>query len=856
MAQARHAAKRRGQRVNTAHLLLVLLQQQSSVRRVLGACGVDEGRLLSTVRRAGEESPSALESACKRGMRRAEKQSRPADALDLLWGVLKDGRSSGARCVSALDAMPEQILEQLEGTDSGMPSGTGRGSRRGGVRQSYRGKHSGAVDGSGVVPSSTARRSITPPRSGLMVRILDGSGAQVEAPSVAGSSADHSSVVDSSVRAKKTGGSKKKPPTKVREDATVEPGATPVSEGTLKEAPEVSSSRQDALAPKKTEPTHVMVEPSGEQDVQEGLDRDRFPVLSVLGRDLCGLAREGKLDPVLGRDREIEQLLDVVARRRSNNPLLIGEPGVGKTAVVEGLAQALACENAVPQGIQHVVEISCGRLLTGTGVRGALAERVRKIREEVRRSEGSVLLFFDEIHLLVAGEGLEELSGELKTALARGELPCVGATTEEEFRRHFEKDAALARRFSPLRVVEPDGALALEILEGVVPRYAEHHQVHYRAAALRAAVDLSTRYMTERQLPDKAVALLDQAGARVHRRGKHWVTARQVAEVVSEQVGVPVERLVQADGKSLLQLERSLQERIVGQDEAVGRVSEVIRKGASGLLGKRPWGTFLCLGPTGVGKTEFAKALSDTLFPRGAMTRIDLSEYSEAHSVARLLGSPPGYVGHEQGGQLTEPVRRRPFQLILLDEMEKAHPDVLLALLPMLDEGRLTDSRGRTVDFTQTVVVMTSNLGVKVKSPTRSVGFGAVPKLEESTKEKDAIIEAARKRLAPELWNRFDEVLCFDSLSRVDVREVAARMLAGLAARLGDQRGIELTFEDALLDHLVDAGGFDPELGARPMARTIGRLVESPLAKILLEKNLPAETQLTVGVSDGDVVFV
>ncbi|HEX2678238.1 MAG TPA: ATP-dependent Clp protease ATP-binding subunit, partial [Polyangiales bacterium] len=433
--------------------------------------------------------------------------------------------------------------------------------------------------------------------------------------------------------------------------------------------------------------------------------------------------------------------------------------------------------------------------------------------------------------------------------------------TDAEYRKVFERDAALSRRFTRVEIGEPSREDALAIVSGVAPHYEAHHGVRYEAAALSAAVDMSVRFLPERQLPDKAIALLDQAGARVRRRGKQRVDVQAVASVVSELASVPVERLMMQDGEALLSLEAHLAERVVGQSAAISCIANALRKSAAGFLGARPLGTFLFLGPTGVGKTEMAKAIAERMFPGAPLTRIDMSELGESHAVARLLGAPPGYVGHEEAGQLTEAVRHRPYQLVLLDEIEKAHPDVLLALLPLLDEGRLTDGRGRTVDFTNTVIVMTSNLGAESAVARSRIGFGGESDTAASDasspdmRARDRALAAARAAMPPELWNRIDEPLYFQPLSESEVMKVARRMLGEVAKVAFEKHAVVLAVETSALLALVAAGGFDRALGARPMRRTISRLVEAPLARALLGGELQRGERVTLHADNGPLEF-
>ncbi len=586
------------------------------------------------------------------------------------------------------------------------------------------------------------------------------------------------------------------------------------------------------------------------------LDPERFPILTALGKNLTRAALRGELDPVVGRDDVIEQALDVLAKREGNNPCLVGVAGVGKTSVVRGIAHRIAeARDTSTLDDRIIVQIPIGELVAGTGVRGALAARLGAIKREVGLARGRVVLFFDEIHQLFTGDAAEEIASELKLALARGEIPCIGATTLEEHQKAIGNDAALARRFTLVEVDEPSREDAFLVLDALRPKLEAHHIVGYETEALAAAIAWSVRYLPGRALPDKAVSILDLAGARARRRSRRTVGPDTVAEIVAELADMPVERLLESDGDRMLKLEEILAERVVGHGEPIRRIARILRRNAAGLGSRRPIGTFLLLGPTGVGKTETAKAIAEALFhSESAMTRLDLSEFSEAHAVARLIGAPPGYIGHEAGGQLTEAVRRRPYQVILLDEIEKAHRDVLTAFLGVFDEGRMTDGRGRTVDFTNAVILMTSNLGSEEAGAgqRRRVGFGGG---EEASDLEARITSAARAALAPELYNRIDEVMVFSPLGKGEVREIARRLLGGVARALMIQRGVRLEYGPEAVELLLDQGGYDPALGARPMKRTIARLVEAPLAERLLRGELPRGSIALLEVNGSELDF-
>jgi ATP-dependent Clp protease ATP-binding subunit ClpC len=596
------------------------------------------------------------------------------------------------------------------------------------------------------------------------------------------------------------------------------------------------------------------------------LDAKQFPLLSALGQNLTQQALRGELDPVVGRDAEIERALDVLAKRHANNACLVGAPGVGKTSVVRGLAARIANNDDVACFEDKVlVSIEPAAMLAGTGVRGSLAERIGQLKAEIARAKGRVILFFDEMHVLFGQDAGDEASSELRLALARGEIVCIGATTEMDYRRVIDADPGLSRCFTPIEVCELSPEEALLAIEGVAPLFEKHHGCAYDENALAKAITWSVRYLPSKALPDKAVQILDLAGARARRRGGRHVECEHVAEVVSELAGVPEERLLESDAERLLRLEELLGNRIVGHANALERISHVLRRNASGFRSRRPIGTFLLLGPTGVGKTETAKAIAECLFHSAdAMTRLDLSEYAESHAISRLVGAPPGYVGYDAGGQLTESVRRRPYQVILLDEIEKAHRDVLESFLGVFDEGRLTDGRGRTVDFTNTVILLTSNIGADLSPTTTTargrIGFGSAGRSNVREREQAiatyqaAVADAARRALPPELFNRLDEVLAFAPLTREDVAEVARRILKGLAVELERARGVKLDASDSAVEALLDAGGFDPEMGARPMRRAIGRHIEAPIAEMILKGLLMRGDVATVDVESGIIV--
>jgi ATP-dependent Clp protease ATP-binding subunit ClpC len=672
------------------------------------------------------------------------------------------------------------------------------------------------------------------------------------------------------------------------------------------------------VTPEALQQAYLAGQGAGVPPGQDG--RSATPTLDEFGRDLTAMAREGRVDPVIGRDSEIEQTIEVLSRRGKNNPVLIGEAGVGKTAIVEGIAQRIVNEE-VPQTLagKRVVQLELSGVVAGTRYRGDFEERLRRIIDEIREHGDELVVFIDEIHTIVgAGAGAEggmDAANMVKPALARGELHVVGATTLDEYRKTIEKDAALARRFQPILVAEPTVDDALSILRGLRDRYEAHHQVRYDDDALVAAVELSDRYITDRFLPDKAIDLIDQAGARVRLRTKTprselrdlerrmeelhrdkdqavaseqyelasslrdqmdgvraqidqlshdekvvpEVTVEDIAQVVSRATGVPVQQLTAEERSRLLELERDLHERVIGQDEAVGAVAEAVRRSRAGLGDpQRPVGSFMFLGPTGVGKTELARALAEALFGGDSkLIRLDMSEFSERHTVSRLVGAPPGYVGYEEAGQLTEAVRRRPYSVVLLDEIEKAHADVFNILLQILDDGRLTDGQGRTVDFKNTILIMTSNLGSDVVTRRgATLGFAGDRASAEDSQERalqEQLMRRLRESFRPEFLNRIDEIIIFRELDQTELRQITELLLGETRRRLRAQH-VTVNFTPAAVDWIAEHG-FQPEFGARPMRRTIQREVDNQLSRMLLDGQIAPGQEVTVDVSDGHLTF-
>ncbi|MED3675796.1 ATP-dependent protease ATP-binding subunit ClpC [Bacillus velezensis] len=642
------------------------------------------------------------------------------------------------------------------------------------------------------------------------------------------------------------------------------------------------------------------------------------PTLDSLARDLTAIAKEDSLDPVIGRSKEIQRVIEVLSRRTKNNPVLIGEPGVGKTAIAEGLAQQII-NNEVPEILRdkRVMTLDMGTVVAGTKYRGEFEDRLKKVMDEIRQA-GNIILFIDELHTLIGAGGAEgaiDASNILKPSLARGELQCIGATTLDEYRKYIEKDAALERRFQPIQVDQPSADESIQILKGLRDRYEAHHRVSITDEAIEAAVKLSDRYISDRFLPDKAIDLIDEAGSKVRLRSfttppnlkeleqkldevrkekdaavqsqefekaaslrdteqrlreqvedtkKTWkekqgqenseVSVEDIAMVVSSWTGVPVSKIAQTETDKLLNMESILHSRVIGQDEAVVAVAKAVRRARAGLKDpKRPIGSFIFLGPTGVGKTELARALAESIFgDEEAMIRVDMSEYMEKHSTSRLVGSPPGYVGYDEGGQLTEKVRRKPYSVVLLDEIEKAHPDVFNILLQVLEDGRLTDSKGRTVDFRNTILIMTSNVGASELKRNKYVGFNVQDESQNHKDMKDKVVGELKRAFRPEFINRIDEIIVFHSLEKKHLTDIVSLMSDQLTKRLKEQDlSIELT--DAAKAKVAEEG-VDLEYGARPLRRAIQKHVEDRLSEELLRGNIDKGQHIVLDVEDGEFV--
>ena len=819
-AEALDIAKSAAQEPTTAHLLLATFTVPGAADVLLRERGCDEDRVLEELGRARpSEAPGLFAQALERARQLADDcASERAEGLHLLVALTRLSRS-------AASVLLDRLLNLASLRTTALGYLTGSVPRRRAAREEVR-----------VGTPEPRRYATTAP---FLPR----------APS-------------STPAANPTSTWTSNPTLNPASSPTLDPASRPTPNPTSSPTPNPNPTS----SPKSTSnPPRAAVAAELEAAARWELDPRDFPYLCTHGKNLSELAARGQLDPALGREAEVEEVLDILGKRRANNPVLVGEPGVGKTAIVEGLAQRLVDLRTE----RVVVGLDVAGLVAGTQLRGSFSERLLGIQEEVKRAEGRVVVFIDELHTLVGagstGEGPQDAANELKAALARGEFPCVGATTHDEFARHIQGDAALERRFVPVLVREPSPRATVAILQGAAERYERHHGVRFRADALEAAALLTARHVRDRFLPDKAFAAIDLAGSRARREGREAVTREDVARAVARMAGLPEERLLQPDGERFLTLERRLRERVVGHEAQLAAIARAVRRNYAGFSGQRPLASFLFVGPSGVGKTETARVLAEELYPAtdgagvqpGALVRVDLSEYSEPHSVARLVGAPPGYVGYGEGGQLTEAVRRRPACVVLLDEVEKGHPSVLQLLLQVMDEGQLTDGRGRRIDFSGTVVVLTSNQGAAaLGNGARAVGFGAADAQPAGADPGVArALEQARASFPPELWGRLDERLVFAPLGREEVARIAQLLLADSSRRLWEERQIAFRTGPGLVEHLIAQGGWQLALGARPMRQTIQRLVESPLADEILAGRVRAGERLLACAGPAGVEF-
>jgi ATP-dependent Clp protease ATP-binding subunit ClpC len=827
-------ARSTGRRLSSAHVLLALFTAPNQAQEYLREHDINEDRLLEALKHVEDDPEGLFEMILERAQRMASGTQAPTTtSLHILTAVSSFKDSAGYRLMVRAGADMARIRNRAmsffvndelpvrfrvkAGENPGIEADVSRDGPRKRVSIGFHPE---------LKPVPRKRRSPAP---------------KPKTPRVSRQKSDQAAL------AQRLFGNRPKPAPKKQKPLVLREHVTPKA---LQPKPDAPSDKPDV----DTQSSAILAPDEHRFD----LDPKAYPTLTRYGRNLCSEAAKGNLDPVIGRDREIQLLVDVLNKRRANNPVLIGPPGVGKTAVVEGLARLIASDTAAPGFEGRVlIELEAGRLLSGTSLRGSLAERLVALKDEVEAAEGRIVVFMDEIHRWIgagSATGGDDGAQELKPALARGAFPCIGATTYDEYRKCIDDDPAFGRRFQVVRVEEPDIDETIEILNGLKKQYEEHHKTRFAEEALAAAARLSHRYLTERLNPEKALSILDLAGSMAQRLGLEVVTEAIIAEVVGEMARIPSHKLLMADRERFLQMEENLMTTIVGHERNLSRIAHVLRRNYAGFITGRPIGSFLFLGPTGVGKTETAKALSDFLFhSRDAMTIIDMSELTEAHAVARLIGAPPGYVGHDSGGQLTESIRERPYQVILLDEIEKAHLAVHNLLLQLLDEGRLTDSRGRVSDFSNAVIIMTSNQGSSAFTAEGGpVGFGRAGKENDRS---SLVLEAARKGFEPELWNRIDETLVFQPLTEAQVERIAHLKLSESSRRLLEEKGIAYTATQAVVDFLIDNGGYDATLGARPLRRALERYVEGPIAELILRGDVEAPAEVSVDVEEGELFF-
>ena len=844
--RAKRVAQKRGQAPSTAHILLVLLREACTANNTLATYGITERSALSALKQTNASEPASIFwRAIERAQRAidSDKNTDLCPSTALLDSMLKETTSLGSK-----------LLRHHDPQFSALPK-TQNDSDESAVRRIFIRKAQREALFVQDTPPDHAALAATDSRDVKTTELLakKTTAKNTDAPTQEASlTADPAQPLDSSSRkpkarapknlrkTKRSGSNKSRPPGKSNAAANRKNGTMRLSK--LKRHPANGQENMPTPASDASTESESSAYDNRKFRIELNpyeLDPKRFPALFSTTRNLTVQAIDGILDPVVGRERELEQLLDILAKRKANSPVLIGPSGVGKSAVAHGLAHQLLRggrtvsdsdrdhEHETPQ---VVLELNAAMLFSGTGFRGALSERMERIREELAQAGDRFVLVIDDLEHFLFGEGPDSPANEMRSFFERGDLQVVGTLLDAGYAQILDKMPSLARHMTPIEITEPSEAHAVRILERITPRYGAHHEVSYDADSVREAVRLTSRYVVGRALPDKAIAVIDQAGARARRRKNPRVDRQAIANVVARVTNIKPERLLETDNDRLLRLEQALSQKVVGHSAGLKRIADALRKAALLPARGRPLGTFLLLGPSGVGKTETAKAISEVFFPDAPITRIDMSELNDRHGTARLLGAPPGYIGFDAGGQLTDAVRHRPHQLVLLDEIEKSHPEVLMSLLPLLDEGRLTDSAGRTVNFTKTVIVMTSNLGSQ-QIARRGVGFS-----DNHNQERD-VLKIARKSLPPELWNRIDEPLYFGPLAKQEVAEIARRLLAVLCDEIKNTQHVIVTYDEDVIDLLIDKGGFDTALGARPMKRTISKLVAAPLAHLILQHN-------------------
>ncbi|MBN1946610.1 MAG: AAA family ATPase [Bradymonadales bacterium] len=851
LKEARNLAKSTGVATSSAHILLALFTVPNQAQHYLRERAIDEDALLARLSRLEAEAPGIVESILRRAERLAEGAGgATVTSLHLLSALVGFKDSLGYRLLNQIGVDMAQLrtvaMSFFLADD---------------VPRRFRLKPSAGTPELHAESPRINPDPIQPNTSTIGFH----PGLQVRRRSPHPPTATAAPTTKTEKTPQEKGKKKDAPPDQIELAKRLfgggRTGKRPArsTESRSNQPHPISSMSSPSPASHRAEPrTETRPATSKEASLRFELPAEEFPCLTQFGRNLTAEAACGQVDTVIGREKEIWQLVDILNKRRSNNPILVGDPGVGKTAIALGLASLLTSDQP-PEGLKDriLIELEAGRLLSGTGLRGSLAERLIALREEVEKAKGRVIVLLDEIHRWIGtgsgGDGPDG-TGELKPALARGSFPCIGTTTHDEYRRCIANDPAFARRFQLIRVEEPTVEQTVAILVGVRDRYTEHHGVSFSDKALEAAARLSHRYIGERSNPDKALGVLDLAGSKARRQGLELVDETVVAEVVGEMAGIPPAKLLMSDRERFLAMEEYLMKSIVGHERNLARIAHVLRRNYAGFVSGRPIGSFLFLGPTGVGKTETAKVLADFLFQsRDAVTALDMSEFGEAHSVSRLIGSPPGYVGFDAGGQLTEAVRRYPYQIVLFDEIEKANQAVLNLLLQILEEGRLTDSRGQVVDLCNTVVIMTSNLGGEEATETQgAVGFG---RSQSEGQRGERVLQTARRALPPELWNRIDEPLVFEPLTRPQVERIAHLQLQQSSQRLLEEKGIGFAVTPAVVDFLIRHGGYDTKLGARPLRRAVERYVEGPIADLILRGDVLPPAQIQVEVEGEELVF-